>query len=340
MDLRYSAEEALAVAMKNDGRVWSGKSQSTAAARLKSREFFMVQHQPRFQINPNEPIFTMGSCFAREVENTLIALGVPLVTEGHGISPEHFESWDEATRWGGGVCQGKLSRGAFNKYCVHSMTHELKRVLLGEKHAHEGMFEINDGLWFDPHASGLKNAQWDQALENRQRIFDSVAEIRNADVVFLTLGLTESWIDTQTGLAMNRHPGGAALRRYGSRFEFVDYGFSAILNELTEIISLIREECNPRMRFLLTISPVPLGATFRTTDVVVSNSASKSTLRAVAEEVFRCVDYVDYFPSYEMVINTPRELAWEPDQLHVSRPMVEHVMRFFQSTYLSSPPIR
>ena len=56
-------------------------------------------------------------------------------------------------------------------------------------------------------------------------------------------------------------------------------------------------------------------------------------LRAVAEELFRSHDFLDYFPSYEMVINTPRELAWNDDQLHVSGDMVKHIMGVFYANY-------
>jgi hypothetical protein len=90
----------------------------------------------------------------------------------------------------------------------------------------------------------------------------------------------------------------------------------------SQIIALIREHCHPEMRFVVTVSPVPLGATFKDADVIVANSASKSVLRTVAEELFRRFDFVDYFPSYEIVLNSPRALAFQEDQLHVARDMV------------------
>ena len=58
------------------------------------------------------------------------------------------------------------------------------------------------------------------------------------------------------------------------------------------------------------------------------------TLRAAAQELRDKYDYVDYFPSYEMVMNSPRELAWGDDQLHVRAPMVEHVVGHFMKSYV------
>ncbi len=335
MKLVYSASEALDMVMRNEARAWCGEQPARAEARFKQSDFLKIYHKPKFRFDMDTPIFTIGSCFAREVEATLIKLNVPLVTKDYGVGPEFFDSWNEENGWGGGVPRGQLSRGALNKYCVHSMTHELRRVLLDEKYPNEGMFEITAGQWFDPHSSGLRNLPLEQALKNRQSIADAMAQIRNASVVFMTLGLTESWIDTETGLAMNRHPGGPALRKYGTRFQFVDYDFVSVVEELGELFHLIRETCNAQMRFVVTVSPVPLGATFRDSDVIVANSASKSVLRAAAEEVRRLYDFVDYFPSYEMVVNSPRGLAWESDQLHVSPAMVGHIMDTFSKAYFA-----
>jgi hypothetical protein len=76
----------------------------------------------------------MGSWFAREVESPLFKLGVPLALDGFGVEADQFESWNAETGWGGGVQLGKLSRGALNKYSVHSMSAEIRRVLEEEKY--------------------------------------------------------------------------------------------------------------------------------------------------------------------------------------------------------------
>ena len=109
---------------------------------------------------------------------------------------------------------------------------------------------------------------------------------------------------------MNAHPGPNWLQRMPERFRFVDYGYDATLADMEEMLGLIREHCHPEMRFVVTVSPVPFGATFKDADVIVANSASKSVLRAVAEELFRRHDFVDYFPSYEIVLNSPRAIAF------------------------------
>lgn len=336
MRIEYDAGTALSIMRANPVRGWmSGKTGRSAKERLTTGGFLQVEHRPKFQIDPSWPIFTMGSCFAREVENVLMMRGLTLVTKGHGVPAEHFESWNPATGRGGGAAGGELSRGALNKYSVRSMAHELKRVLLDETYPNDGLVELGPDQWFDPHASGLRLLDRETAFANRKRLTAATAMIRQSRICLFTLGLTETWLDSETGLAMNAHPGPAWLARMPERFRFIDYGYDETLADMLGIIEMIRTHCHPEMRFVVTVSPVPLGATFKENDVIVANSASKSVLRAVAEELYRRFEFVDYFPSYEIVLNSPRPLAYEEDQLHVARDMVAAVMSTFERSYFS-----
>jgi hypothetical protein len=336
MRIEYDAGTALSIMRGNPVRGWnSGKTERMAKDRLTTGDFLQVDHRAKFQIDPSWPIFTMGSCFAREVENVLMMRGLSLVTKGHGVPAEHFETWNATTGRGGGAAGGELSRGALNKYSVRSMTHELKRVLLDESYPNDGLIELAADQWFDPHASGLRLLDRETAFANRKRLTAATATIKQARICFFTLGLTETWLDSETGLAMNTHPGPAWLARMPERFRFIDYGYDETLADMLSIIEMIRTHCHPEMRFVVTVSPVPLGATFKDADVIVANSASKSVLRAVAEELYRRFDFVDYFPSYEIVLNSPRALAFQEDQLHVARDMVAGVMSAFERSYFS-----
>jgi hypothetical protein len=306
--------EALAVARANPKRAWDAK-------RFVADEYFQVALQPKFKIGRDTPIFTMGSCFAREVENQLLKSGIPLVTQQHGVEPQHFESYDETTGSGGGVKRGQRSRGFLNKYTIASMTHEIRRVLLGEEYPYDGLIELGPDRWFDPNAAGLRVAPLEIARELRAHAADATSQIRKAQIAFLTLGLVEGWVDRVTGLALNRAPGGRDMIRLADRFELSVPSYSESLAELENCITLVRKVCNPEMRFIITVSPVPFHATFRPLDVVVANTLSKSLLRTIADEVSSRYEYVDYFPSYELVTNSPPSMAWAEDRLHVQHQM-------------------
>ncbi len=50
-----------------------------------------------------------------------------------------------------------------------------------------------------------------------------------------------------------------------------------------DLVGLLDQVCPRDYRLILTISPVPLSATFTPSDVAVANSYSKSVLRAAVE---------------------------------------------------------
>ena len=57
-------------------------------------------------------------------------------------------------------------------------------------------------------------------------------------------------------------------------------------------------------------------------------------LRAVAQEWSSLHKNVDYFPSYEIVQNSERDLTWIEDLRHVRGQAVGHIMNLFLQHYL------
>lgn len=79
---------------------------------------------------------------------------------------------------------------------------------------------------------------------------------------------------------------------------------------------------------------MPFEATFTGQDAVIANTYAKSTLRAVAEDLARLYDKVDYLPSYEAVIHSDRRAAWESDLIHVTDAMVGSIIDGFVTAYI------
>ena len=91
---------------------------------------------------------------------------------------------------------------------------------------------------------------------------------------------------------------------------------------------------NPGVRVLLTVSPVPLIATFEDRHVLVSTTYSKSVLRVAAQAACDGSDRVDYFPSYEIITGSPTGgMYFEEDSREVNSIGVAHAMRSFVAAY-------
>ena len=82
------------------------------------------------------------------------------------------------------------------------------------------------------------------------------------------------------------------------------------------------------------MSPVPLIATYEPRNVLVSTTYSKSVLRVAAEMAWRKHEWVDYFPSYEIITgNYNNSSYYESDYRSVNSLGVDHAMRCFLAHY-------
>jgi hypothetical protein len=100
---------------------------------------------------------------------------------------------------------------------------------------------------------------------------------------------------------------------------------------------IARHHRDGQFQMVVTVSPVPLSATFSGQDIVVANMESKSILRAAARALVDRHANVSYFPSYEMVLYSAQEKAWRPDRIHVNPELVAHITGRFVASYLTAP---
>ena len=114
-----------------------------------------------------------------------------------------------------------------------------------------------------------------------------------------------------------------------ARHEFVNFDVNAVISDMRSFVERLRK-INPAARMIVTVSPVPLIATFEARHVLVSTTLSKAVLRTAADEITRSDTLSDYFPSYEIITgNHARGGYFESDLRSVAPAGVRHVMRLF-----------
>jgi hypothetical protein len=270
----------------------------------------MPNFAPSFAMHPGETIFTIGSCFARNVENALIDRGFVLPTR------EVLQTVPEFAAIGPSV---------LNNFGVPSIYNEISWALdEGTFVAEDSFFEIEAGRFVDVHLNhGLRPAPYQDVVNRRAAIRAAYREIARSRVVIITLGLTECWYDRQSQLYLNTAPRRQLVRSFPDRFELHVLNYAETHDFLKRTMTLIRERGLPEVRVILTVSPVPLTSTHRDQDVMVANMYSKSVLRAASEEIVSEFDFVDYFPSFESVLTSDRQIAWEDDLVHVQKQMID-----------------
>lgn len=81
---------------------------------------------------------------------------------------------------------------------------------------------------------------------------------------------------------------------------FANLAFNEILAGFVAFRALA-QSLNPDMRFLLTVSPVPLTATATDSHVLAATVRSRSVLRAGAAQLYEAFSDINYFPSFELL---------------------------------------
>lgn len=280
--------------------------------------------QPKFRLTPSDRIATAGSCFAQHIARTLIARGFNYhVTEPGPGGAELFSA-----RFG-------------NIYSA--------RQLLQLAHRAYGQFQPRDIAWIrpdgryvDPFRPQITPEGYGSESEVAQALPEHFAAVRRmfeeSDLFIFTVGLTEIWESTADGAVFPVAPGVVAQPPDPSQYRFANMTAAEVRADLTAFIAFIRER-NPDLKILLTVSPVPLVATYEGRHVLVSTTYSKSVLRAAVGEI--CQDHVgvDYFPSYEIITSWHNAGAYfEGDYRSVAESGVAHVMRVFGRHYMAASP--
>ena len=310
-----SASDAFKLVRHKDSR-WprTGEAQAERLIPLAQPRFW-----PSFHINRSEPIFTIGSCFARNIEKQLITEGYKVAASSYDVPLDlRFKADPDAL---------------MNRYVISSIANELLWGF-GRPFKMRNLVHMGDGdQWFDPHLHPLvAPAPLVEVLGRRKGISEYMAKAKEARVFIMTLGLAEAWYDTQSHLYLNAVPPTQAREAHPDRFEFhlLDYG--QILEKLELVHGLLAQHGRPDFRMLVTVSPVAMNTTFTGGDVLVANTYSKAVQRAAVEAFVRSHDNVDYFPSFESVTLSDRRRAWRDDQAHASDEIVRlNVLRMIEA---------
>jgi hypothetical protein len=281
-----------------------------------------------FMIAPTDKVATMGSCFAQHISRRLQAAGfnyfVP-ETAPEGMS----EAEAKAANY------GVFSARYGNVYTVKQAVQLFERAF-GEA-TYEEVWELGD-RFVDPFRPQIqpKGFETREALEaSRDAHLAAVRRVfEEADVLVFTLGLTEAWRSIKTGAVYPTAPGVAGGRYDPAEHEAVNYRVEEVIADLDLFITKARA-VNPGVRIILTVSPVPLKATFEDRHVLQSTVYSKSVLRVAAQHAHDAYGDLVYFPSYE-IITGPGSAGryYAPDLREVRDVGVAHVMRIFEQHFI------
>ena len=256
---------------------------------------FADLYTPKFPLRRGMKIATAGSCFAQHVGRALRQAGCNVIDaeRAPALVPEQVRH-----RYGFGLYSARFG----NIYTMRQLL-QLWREAIGRITPAVPVWQ-RDGRHFDAQRPGLEPNGFDTAADVLAHRALHLAAVRRvfsaAEVIVFTFGLTETWLHTATGTVYPTCPGTIAGDYDPAIFSFHNCEYGEICRHFSRFRDMMMA-LNPKVRFIITVSPVPLTATASGQHVEVATAYSKAVLRAACGRLSAEYDNVDYFPSYEII---------------------------------------
>ena len=260
--------------------------------------------QTNFEIEPskvkieiNSKIVTIGSCFADVVGGQLVENKINAEVNPFGT--------------------------LFNPSSIFKLLTQCISNTLPE----QNNYIEDEGIWFHYEYHSKLN---DSAKKNLQtkiiNLQNEVSEkLLSADFLILTLGTSFVYqlIATKSYVANCHKMPGNLFRKDLLHVKHICQDFEHFYGKLKAF--------NPNINIILTVSPVR-----HTKDGIPENQLSKSILRTACH--YLCLDFADvnYFPSYEIMMDELRDYRfYEEDLIHPNKIAEKYIFERFSQTYFT-----
>jgi hypothetical protein len=192
--------------------------------------------------------------------------------------------------------------------------------------AQENLIEQNENWYhFDFHSQWSSNDASILASKLNRQLSHVGDQLRKTKTIIITYGT--SWVyehNTSKDIVANCHkvPGKNFRKYLLSEVQIVD-SFKELHNTI--------KKANPEARFILTVSPVR-----HLKDTVELNQVSKATLRLACHSIVSQWDSVEYFPSYEIMMDDLRDYRfYKEDMIHPTETAIEYIAQKFSDRYFT-----
>lgn len=251
-----------------------------------------------FRIRHSDGVLTLGSCFADHLARRL--------------QKGKFKVWHNPF----GILYSPLV-----------LAHALDLLLGQKKFSAEDLIQ-SDGLWhsFDFHGQ-FSRADADAVLRKMNgRVAEVRADWSSVRYLVLSLGTAFHWRKRSDGrIVANCHK--VPAREFQRELP----GLEEIKRSLGETLSRVQTRV-PEVQILLTVSPVR-----HLRDGLVASRRSKAILLSAVHEIVEDLDFVHYFPAYELLEDDLRDYRfYARDRCHPTPEAIDYVWEYAARNLLAS----
>ena len=248
-----------------------------------------------FGINHSHHVMCLGSCFAENIAQKLQNFKFSTLLNPHGI--------------------------LYNPVSIEKSLNQLRS-------AHQ--FSESDllghqGLWhsFDHHGQFSMPDQKDTLKKINERLEEGHHFLKNANRLIVTLGTANVFVYKKSGeIVANCH------KLPGNEFERKRLKVETIVKKLSPIFSKLKTE-KPGLHIITTVSPIR-----HIRDGLVENQRSKATLLLALDQICADLEFVHYFPSYEILLDDLRDYRfYEADMIHPNEVALNYIWDIFKTAF-------
>lgn len=250
-----------------------------------------IEIQQQLELSPQGGILAVGSCFADRVGGILTANGLDVLVNPFGVI-----------------------------YNPVSLSVNLENSISGKKDF--GTWEEQNGKFVNLNYHGsLSQNSVEEAKSNVQTLHSEMLEyIKSSNLLIVTWGTAFVYEEIETGKVVtncHRFPSDRFLRRLLNQQEIVS-GWEGLLNKCFDL--------NPDLEVILTVSPVR-----HVRDSLVQNQLSKSSLHLAVHQLVGLFKNVNYFPSYEIMMDDLRDYRfYEENLVQPNSQALQYIIEKFQ----------
>lgn len=290
-------------------------------------------YQKKFEITQKTPLMTMGSCFAQRLGAALRQSGGQIIDQEpppQGLSPERWAAQG----------YGLYSARYGNIYTARQARQLMEDALWERLHPemilrdHRG---FHDGQRLHVDLGRLATAG--MVLEARSAHLAAVRRaIEAADVLILTLGLTEAWQHATSAMQYAFCPG-VKLGQFDPAHHVLHVASAEEVMQDLRTLLHVAQKMKPGVKLLLTVSPVPMIATATHRHILLANQASKAALLSAALNLAATHEEIAYFPSFEIATGAGGRLAhFAANRRDITAEGVAQIMRVFFECHAEFTP--
>lgn len=287
---------------------------------VNKQTIFLDMIESEFEIKRYENVFTIGSCFVREIEERLSNLiEFPVL---------NYKGHDFETHAG-------RNRGILNKFTPDSIIRDLlwvKQIINNQndfEHITKTLFEYeidNDNI-IDLGLHMPLPVKKDRFLNRRKEILDIYQEIHNCKNIIITIGNIENHFLNDGRLIESISTNKNFLKKE-KYIKALRPEKNELLSKLIEIQRLIR--ClNKNVKIIFSVSPIPMSRNDTGKHIIAENFYNKIMLVDSIRTLSQSNENIFYFPSFEF-INFIGMGAFREDLRHIKTEVIDLVVNGFK----------